>query len=109
MVLRKVATSLYRNDASGSYFAVFKANGKNFKRKLKSTSLAQAKIEVNRLKVKIGKRPDRGAQITLIQLAERYRPSLTSKAQSTQDRDEAILRKLEAWEHGGTKIDEIAG
>ena len=93
----KVGQSLYRYGTQGSYYAIWKQNGKNRKQKLKSRSQRNAKIEVSRLKENHLKLKPEARSVSLIQAAENYLATLGPLAHSTRERAEFIVEKLKLW------------
>jgi integrase len=93
----KVGQSLYRYGTEGSYYAIWKERGKNRKKKLKSSTQRNAKIEVNRLKEKYQKLKPKARSVSLLRAAENYQGTLGTLAKSTRERAGFIIDKLRVW------------
>src|SRR5207237_1427056 len=78
--LLKVAENLYRNDASGIYYSLFKRGGKQFRKSLKTDDRKLAERRRDEERDKVGKLVSTGdAKLTFGQVGEKFAGPLAPK------------------------------
>src|SRR5438874_1281470 len=73
-VFTRIAECLYRNAASGTYYALVKRSGKQFRRSLRTTDRALAKRRLVDFRQKVGRLSTRGGakDLPFAELADRW-------------------------------------
>ncbi len=107
MGYHRVAPSVYRYESSGTYFAIFRVQGKLKKKKLKSRSLREAKMEAARLKEKTAGLVPGAGRYTLAALADRHLATTAHLSASTRLRNAGIVAKLKEWPGASRPADSL--
>jgi integrase len=95
----KVAECLYRNPSSGSYYAVLKVKGKQFKSSLKTKDLAEARRKLRDKRTELEVTAPGAGKVTVRQVCEKYLETVKDQAESTRVNKEIMLKK--AQQHWG--------
>lgn len=84
----KVGECLYRNPASGTYYAPVKVRGKQFKSSFKTDDLAEAHRKQKDYRNDIGRVDPDAGKITVEALADRYLATVESQSPSHGSQEE---------------------
>lgn len=90
----KVGECLYRNPASGTYYALVKVRGKQFKSSLKTDNLAEARRKLKDYRNDIGRVDPDAGKITVEALADRYLATVESQAPATVRKKKDIAQRV---------------
>jgi hypothetical protein len=93
--LEKVGECLYRNPASGSYYALVKIRGKQIKQSLKIDNLPEARRKLRDFKTEYTKIDPEAGRITVDALCDRFAAAMSSQAAKTI---KSIKRIRAKWE-----------
>jgi integrase len=98
-LFEKVAECLYRNPSSRTYYALVKVKGKQHKRSLKTTDLAEAKRKLRDYRAEVEVTTPGAGKVTVRQVCEKYLQTIQDQAESTRVNKEIMLKK--AQQHWG--------
>jgi integrase len=90
----KVGECLYRNPASGTYYALVKVRGKQFKSSLKTDNLAEARRKLKDFRNDIGRIDPDAGKITVEALADRFLATVQHQAPATLRKKIDITRRI---------------
>jgi len=90
----KVGECLYRNPASGTYYALVKVRGKQFKSSLKTDNLSEARRKLKDYRNDIGRIDPTAGKITVEALADRYLATVAAQAPSTVRKKKDIAKRV---------------
>ena len=97
----KVAECLYRNPSSRAYYALVKVKGKQHKRSLKTTDLAEAKRKLRDYRAEVEVTTPGAGKVTVRDVCQKYLRTVKDQAGKTQFNKEIMLAKAE--KHMGDK------
>jgi integrase len=97
----KVAECLYRNPSSRAYYALVKVKGKQHKRSLKTTELAEAKRKLRDYRAEVEVTTPGAGKVTVRDVCQKYLRTVKDQAGKTQFNKEIMLAKAE--KHMGDK------
>jgi integrase len=101
----KVGECLYRNPASGTYFARVKLRGKEIKRTLGTSNLLIARRKLKDFKRDVERLDVEAGRITLKELADRFEKTIQHLAPDTISDKARVLRRVrEAWPGGADRL-----
>jgi integrase len=98
----KIAECLYRNPSSRTYYALVKVKGKQHKRSLKTTDLAEAKRKLRDYRAEVEQTTPKSGKTTVREVCQKYRRTIQDQAQSTRVNKEIMLDKVE--QHWGDTL-----
>jgi len=93
-LFEKVGECLYRNPASGTYYALVKVRGKQFKASLKTVNLAEARRKLKDFRNDMGRIDPDAGKITVEALAERYLATVQHQAPATVRKKKDIAQRI---------------
>jgi hypothetical protein len=91
----KVGECLYCNPSSGSYYAVLKVKGKQFKSSLRTKDLAEARRKLRDKRNEIEVAAPGANKVTMKQMCEKYLETVKDQADSTRVNKEIMLKKAQ--------------
>jgi hypothetical protein len=90
----KVAECLYRNPSSTKYYGLIKVKGKQHKRSLKTTDLAEAKRKLRDYRVELEGTSPKAGKVTVGEFVENtYKPFKTNRRQPDKTRRSCSARR----------------
>jgi hypothetical protein len=98
----KIAECLYRNPSSRAYYALLKVKGKQHKRSLKTTDLAEAKRKLRDYRAEVEQTTPKAGKTTVREVCQKYRRTIQDQAESTRVNKEIMLDKVE--QHWGETL-----
>ena len=94
----KAGECLYRNPSSGSYYAVLKVKGKQFKSSLGTKDIAEARRKLRDKRNELEVAAPGANKVSVKQVCERYLETVKDQADSTRVNKEIMLKKAqERW------------
>ncbi|HEY5706076.1 MAG TPA: tyrosine-type recombinase/integrase [Terrimicrobiaceae bacterium] len=101
----KAGECLYRNPASGTYFARVKLRGKEIKQTLETKNLTVARRKLKDFKTKLERTDPAAGRITLKELADRFEKTIQHFASDTIANKTRVLNRVrETWPAGADRI-----
>jgi integrase len=97
----KIAECLYRNPSSRTYYALVKVKGKQHKRSLKTTDLAEAKRKLRDYRAEVEVTIPGAGKVTVRDVCQKYLATAKDQAEHTRQNKEIMLAKAE--KHMGDK------
>jgi len=91
---QKIGECLYRNPASGTYYALVKVRGKQFKSSLKTKNLTEARRKLKDFRNDIGRIDQAAGKITVEALADRYLATIQHQAVATVRKKKDIAQRV---------------
>ena len=91
----KVAECLYRNPSSQTYYALVKVKGKQHKRGLKTTDLAEAKRKLRDFRAEVEVTTPGAGKVTVREVCQKYLRTVKDQAESTRVNKEIMLKKAQ--------------
>ncbi len=101
MILKKVATGLYRSSVSGTYFAHVRINGKLFRDSLETSDRKLADRRLRDFRASKSKIDNKAGKITVGALCDKYANTLSQLSRSSLKAKNGILARLkDEWPEG---------